>query len=202
MRRRHAAVVSGAAADRARTARSGFARLALAVLLLAGIGAASAQSPIRTIEIVEKDDGYVADVVMFAPVPPAIAWDVLTDFDKMAGWVPNVKESKVLARDGNVLEIEQRGVAKFGIASFPYVSARKMVLDPQKTVKATQTKGSMKRLESLMRVSAEGAGTQLNYRLELVPSGLAAMALSKDFLKHELTEQFTAIVGEMVRRTK
>ena len=201
MARCHAAVVSGTILDRARPARPWFAHLVLAVLL-AGIGAASAQSPIRSIEIVEKDDGYVADVVMFAPVPPPVAWDVLTDFDKMAGWVPNVKESKVLARDGNVLEIEQRGVARFGIASFPYVSARKMVLDPQKTVKATQTKGSMKRLESLMRLSAEGSGTQLNYRLELVPSGLAAVALSKDFLKHELTEQFTAIVGEMVRRAK
>lgn len=171
------------------------------VLLAIGTGAA-AQSPIRSIDIAEKDDGYVADVVMFAPVPTAIAWDVLTDFDRMAGWVPNVKESKVLARDGNTLEIEQRGVAKFGVASFPYVSTRKMVLDPQKTVLATQIKGSMKRLQSLMKVSAEGSGTQLNYRLELVPSGLAALALSKDFLKHELTEQFTAIVGEMVRRAK
>ena len=197
-----AAGVPGAVPDHTCRARTALTRLALSVLLLAGVGAASAQSPIRSIEIAEKDDGYVADVVMFAPVPQPVAWDVLTDFDKKAGWVPNVKESKVLARDGNVLEIEQRGVARFGIASFPYVSARKMVLDPQKTVKATQTKGSMKRLESLMRLSAEGSGTQLNYRLELVPSGLAALALSKDFLKHELTEQFTAIIGEMVRRTK
>lgn len=173
----------------------------LLMLVAVGTGAA-AQSPIRSIEIAEKDGGYVADVVMAAPVPTTIAWDVLTDFDKMANWVPNVRESKVIARDGNTLEVEQQGVAKFGIASFPYVSARRMVLDPQKTVKATQIKGSMKRMESLMRVSADGAGTQLNYRLELVPSGLAAMALSKDFLKHELTEQFTAIIGEMVRRAK
>jgi carbon monoxide dehydrogenase subunit G len=177
------------------------ARLVLPALLFAAT-AAGAQSPIRSIDVSEKDDGYVAELVMFAPVPTSVAWDVLTDFDKMAGWVPNVRESKVLARDGNTLEIEQRGVAKFGVASFPYVSTRKMVLDPPKTVLATQMKGSMKRLQSLMKVSAEGSGTQLNYRLELVPAGLAALALSKDFLKHELTEQFTAIVGEMVRRAK
>lgn len=173
-----------------------------ALLLLAVGATAAAQSPIRSIEVVEKDGGYVADVVMAAPVPTTVAWDVLTDFDRMANWVPNVRESKVTARDGNTLEVEQQGVAKFGVASFPYVSARRMVLDPQKTVKATQIKGSMKRLESLMRVSADGTGTQLNYHLELVPAGLAALALSKDFLKHELTEQFTAIVGEMVRRAK
>ncbi|MFO1317877.1 MAG: SRPBCC family protein [Burkholderiales bacterium] len=182
-------------------ARAAWTTLALS-LLLAASAAASAQSPIRSIDVVEKDDGYVANLVMFAPVPTTVAWDVLTDFDKMAGWVPNVRESKVLARDGNVLEIEQRGVAKFGIASFPYVSTRKMVLDPPRTVQATQIKGNMKRLQSLMTVAADGNGTQLKYRLELVPSGLAAAALSADFLKHELTEQFTAIVGEMVRRAK
>ena len=182
-------------------ARAAWTTLALS-LLLAASAAASAQSPIRSIDVVEKDDGYVANLVMFAPVPTTVAWDVLTDFDKMAGWVPNVRESKVLARDGNVLEIEQRGVAKFGLLSFPYTSVRKMVLDPQRTVQATQVKGSMKRLESLMRVSAEGTGTQLKYRLELVPAGLAAAALSPEFLKHELTEQYTAIVGEMVRRAK
>jgi len=53
-----------------------------------------------------------------------------------------------------------------------------------------------------MRVSPDGAGTRLDYRLEMVPSTIASTVMSKDFLQGELTEQFTAIVGEMVRRAK
>jgi carbon monoxide dehydrogenase subunit G len=169
---------------------------------LAGVADAAEPSPIRSFNVTKDSDAYVADIVMFAPVPTGVAWAVLTDFDHMANWVPNVRESKVLATDGNVLTIEQQGVAKFGLAQFPYVSVRQMTLDPQNSVAVKQIKGSMRRLESMMRISPEGDGTQLKYHLEVVPSGLAAAVMSKDFLQHEMTEQFTAIVQEMVRRSK
>jgi carbon monoxide dehydrogenase subunit G len=168
----------------------------------AGIALAQDKSPVRSFDVVQKDGAYVATVVMAAPVPQAVAWNVLTDFDNMQKWVPNVKESKASARDGNTVTVEQKGVAKFGLLSFPYASVRRMELDPQKAILSTQVSGSMKRLVSLMKLSPDGAGTRLDYRLELEPSGLAATVMSKEFLQHEVTEQFTAIIGEMVKRAK
>ncbi|HTQ75259.1 MAG TPA: SRPBCC family protein [Burkholderiales bacterium] len=174
---------------------------ALACFASAGVSA-QGKGPVRSIDVAQTDDGYVATVVMAAAVPLSIAWDVLTDFDNMAKWVPNLKESKIVSRDGNVMTVEQKGTARFGLLSFPYTSVRKMQLDPQKTIQATQVSGNMKRLMSLMKVSADGTGTRLDYRLELVPSSIASAVLSPDFLKSEITEQFTAIVAEMVRRSK
>ena len=172
-----------------------------ALACVAAINAfAQDKSPVRSVDIVQNDSGYVATVVMFAPVAPGIAWNVLTDFDNMHKWVPNVRESKISTRDGNTLTVEQKGVAKFGILSFPYESARRMELDPQKTILSTQIAGSMRRLVSLMKVSPDGDGTRLDYKLEMEPSGVAAAVMSKKFLQHEITEQFTAIVGEMVKR--
>jgi hypothetical protein len=174
----------------------------LVIWLLAGDLAAAAESPIRSIEVVRSADAFVANLVMFAPVPGSLAWKVLTDFEHQPEWVPNLRESKVIESDGNALTIEQRGVARFGIASFPYVSVRQILLDPERTVRAKQLKGSMRRVESLMTLTPDGNGTQLQYHLEMVPTGLAAAVLSEDFLQHELTEQFTAIIGEMVRRNR
>jgi polyketide cyclase/dehydrase/lipid transport protein len=174
----------------------------LVIWLLAGDVAAAAEAPIRSIEVVRSADAFVANLVMFAPVPGSIAWKVLTDFEHQPEWVPNLRESKVIESDGNALTIEQRGVARFGIASFPYVSVRQILLDPERTVRAKQLKGSMRRVESLMTLTPDGNGTQLQYHLEMVPTGLAAAVLSEDFLQHELTEQFTAIIGEMVRRNR
>jgi carbon monoxide dehydrogenase subunit G len=178
----------------------------LAALTLALIAAANAfaqdKSPVRSFDIVQNNDGYVANVVMFAPVAPGIAWNVLTDFENMQKWVPNVRESKVAARDGNTVTVEQKGVAKFGLLRFDYESARRMQLDPKNTILSTQVQGSMRRIVSLMKVSPEGAGTRLDYKLEIEPAGMAAAVMTKGFLQHELTEQFTAIVGEMVRRGK
>jgi hypothetical protein len=151
---------------------------------------------------VDRDgDAYVVNAVFFAPVGQSVAWDVLTDFDHMNGWVPNVAESKATKREENSVIVEQRGVAKFGAASFPYVTERKIEMAMPTSIKTTQLKGSLRRVESTLQLEPDGKGTKINYHLVMVPSLLASTVMSKPFLEHEVSEQFTAIVGEMVRRS-
>lgn len=172
----------------------------LAVIVCAAATNALAQSPIRSIEVAYDGETYVVKALMFAPVSQAIAWDVLTDFPNMAKWVPNVRESTVVKPGDKRFTIEQQGAAKFAGLSFSYTSLREIVVNPQTTIESTQIKGSMKLQHSLMTVSAEDSGTRMQYRLEVIPSFLASAVMSEDFLKHEIEEQFTAIIGEMVRR--
>lgn len=188
-------------------AACGLARTCAIAIVAGGLAwSAHAQTkdagPVRSFDVTQNDDTYVATIVMYSPAPIAVAWSVLTDFDNMGKFVPNVKESSIKARDGNTLTVEQKGTARFGLLSFPYTSVRRMELDPQKSILSTQVQGSMKKVVSLMKLSPEASGTRLDYRIELVPSGLASTVMSKDFLKNELTEQFTAIVGEMGKRAK
>lgn len=175
-------------------------RTILALLLLLAAAHAAAEGYVRSVEVKRVGDGYVVEAVMFAPVSNEHAWDVLTDYDHMDRFVPNVKSSKVVARDGQRLAIEQHGVAHFGALNLPYSSERQIELDPSRTIRSRQTSGNMKRVESVTKLSPEGRGTRLDYHLELVPSFLASSVLSEDFLRHEVDEQFNAIIGEMVRR--
>jgi hypothetical protein len=169
-------------------------------LMLVCAPSIAADSPIRSIDVTYDGETYFVDAVMFAPVAQAIAWDVLTDFEHQAQWVPNVSESKVLKREDTTLMIEQRGVAKWGGVTFPYTTERKIDLKPQSTIRSLQLKGSLRRVASTMLLEPEGKGTRLNYHLELAPSVLASVLLSKDFVGHEVGEQFEAIIAEMVRR--
>ena len=126
----------------------------------------------------------------------------LTDFANVAAWVPNVSQSSVVKLGDRQMTIEQRGTAKFLTLSFPYTSVREIVLVPDTTIQSSQIKGSMRKQQPLMTIGAEGDGTRLQYELELVPSMLTSAALSEDRLKREINEQFTAIIGEMIKRKK
>jgi uncharacterized protein YndB with AHSA1/START domain len=161
---------------------------------------AAAESAIRSIDIAYDGTTYVCDVVMLAPVPRSLAWDVLTDFEHMAQWVPNVRQSKVAQRHDQAVTVEQRGVVKYGLVSFPYATERRIELHLPSTIHSTQTRGSLQRVESLMTLESVGAATRLTYHLELVPSRLAGAVMSTGFLEHELAEQFGAIIDEMTRR--
>lgn len=181
---------------------NGWRCLLVAFAMFTGNACIAADSPIRNVDVTYDGETYVLDARMFAPVSRSVAWDVLIDFDHMARWVPNVSESKVLKREDNTVTIEQRGVAKYGLASIPYVTERKVEITVPDVIKSTQIKGSLRRVESMMMVEPDGNGTRLNYHLEIVPSGLASALLSKAFLEHEISEQFGAIIGEMVRRAQ
>ena len=171
-------------------------------LAIAGNAAMAADSPVRKLDVTYEGDAYIVNAVFFAPAPPNVAWDVLTDFDKLQGWVPNVAESKVVKREDSAVFVEQRGVAKYGAASFPYVTERRIELRPPSGIKTAQIKGSMKRVESTIALEADGKGTRIVYHLEIVPSLLAGAVMSKRFVESEVGEQFTAIVGEMTRRVQ
>lgn len=173
----------------------------LAILLALGASASFADdSPIRSVHVDYDGETYVLNAVMYAPVAQAVAWDVLTDVEHMARWVPNVAESKVLDRSDNTVTVEQHGIAKYGAISFPYVTERKLELKPPNVINSAQVRGSLRRVESKMLLEPEGKGTRLTYHLEIVPSLLASTLLSKSFVEHELIEQFTAIIAEMARR--
>ena len=182
--------------------RTGGTRSLVLALAVACNAAAAADSPVRKLDVTFEGDAYVVNAIFFAPAPPNVAWDVLTDFDKLQGWVPNVAESKVVKREETVVTVEQRGVAKYGAASFPYVTERRIELKPPSGIKTAQVKGNMKRVESTIALEAEGKGTRIVYHLEIVPSLLAGAVMSKNFVEHEVGDQFTAIVGEMTRRVK
>lgn len=179
-----------------------FQYVGLVVVSTVVVTATAAESPVRSIDVTRDGDAYVLKADMVAPVPPALAWEVLTDFPNMARWVPSVNDSHILKPGDTKFTVEQRGTAKFGALKFDYTSVREIELNPQTTIRSTQLKGSMKKQQSLMKLSAEGNGTLMQYQLELVPSFFASAVISEDLLKQEISEQFTAIVGEMVRRRK
>ena len=165
-------------------------------------GGALADSPVRTMDVTRDGDAYVLKAEISAPVAPAVAWEVLTDFANMARWVPNVGDSRIVKPGKANLTIEQRGTVKFAGMNFDYTSLREIELTAKTTIRSTQVKGSMKKQSSLMKLVPKGAGTLMQYKLELIPSFMTSTVISEDLLKQEVVDQFTAIVAEMLRRKK
>jgi hypothetical protein len=56
------------------------------------------------------------------------------------------------------------------------------------------------RVDSTTRLVAFERGTRISYYVEVVPGFWFPGVIGEAFLKHEIREQFDAIVKEMVRR--
>ncbi|MBL8448916.1 MAG: SRPBCC family protein [Dechloromonas sp.] len=153
---------------------------------------------------VSFDQGtYFGHLNFLLPVPPGVAWEVLTDFDQMARFIPNLEESRVLNRDAQGATIAQKGRIRYGILSFAFESERRVEFHPQEgLLLARALSGTARHMASTLRLQAEGTGTRLDYRVEMIPGRWVPSSLGKSGMRHEMAEQFSAIAVEMLRRAE
>ena len=175
---------------------------ALLVLTLFLSAMRAAADPEVAVAVVSSGEAFVIDVSFVAPVEQRIAWDVLVDFDHMAGIVHNLTSSRVVSRDGNMLVIRQQGVARYGVFSYEFESEREIRLEPTTRILARSLGGTEKRMTSEARLQAteQGRGVQVRYHAEAVSDSWFVRTFGAPFLRHEVGEQFRYMLAEMKRR--
>lgn len=152
------------------------------------------------VEVDYRDGTYFASLAFPVAASQAVVIDVLTDFNHMVGVVPNLESSQIVSRHGNVFVIKQRGRANFGPFSFPFESLRQIELLPDGRLLGRALGGSTKHMRSELRVQAQGRGARVDYQVELIPDRWLPSSIGVRFMRHELAEQFTAMIHEMERR--
>ncbi|WP_367849285.1 SRPBCC family protein [Rhodoferax sp. WC2427] len=178
--------------------------LALAVWLYPLPAALAADAPpvVSDSDVrVERAHGsFTVDLSILAPVDATRAWAVLTDFEHMADFVPNLTSSVVTERSDTLVKVTQKGVAKYGIFSTQFESVREIHLAPPQEIRAHGVGGNILRMESRMQLEPEGSGTRLTYHAEVLPGFWFPPLIGPSLVRHETAEQFSAMLHEMQRR--
>lgn len=143
---------------------------------------------------------FMVDLTLYAPVAPALAWAVLTDFEHMGEFVPNLSSSQVIERSDSFLKVNQKGVARYGLFSSKFESIREIRLSPLREIRAHGVGGNIQRMESVMQLQAEGSGTRLTYHAEVLPGFWFPPLIGPALVRHETAGQFSALLREMTRR--
>lgn len=167
-------------------------------MVLAGDG--QLMVPEGDVHVERSAGGFKVDFTTAVAVPPALAWAVLTDFEHMAEFVPNLTSSQVTERSESKLTVVQKGVVRHGLFEADFESVREITLTALHEIRAHGVGGNIRRMDSLMQLQAEGAGTRLTYRAQVLPSFWFPPLIGPAIVRRETAEQFSAIVREMLRR--
>lgn len=179
--------------------------LPLLLALLPGISPGVAvETPALTepaIEVNRQDGAVVLDIRYRVPVSSREAWAVLTDFENMPGFVPNLESSKVLRRSGSTLDVEQKGSIQVGMLPIHYESTRRIEIVPYRSIRSRTLSGDT-RLESVMALTPAGKDTLLSYHATAVSNLPLPDSLLESYVSSMLESQFKALGGEMLRRAQ
>jgi carbon monoxide dehydrogenase subunit G len=181
---------------------AGASRLAALVALVACTAGPCAPAAAQqlSLETYRRGDAVAVYAEVEMDVDPAVAWAVLTDYDHLAQFIPDMSVSRVLSRTGNTVLVEQKG--EFGILFFRQsVELRLEIVEtPKSTVAAHAVGGSFREMSGRYDLAAADGRVRLTYAGRFVPSFSLPPFLGIVGVRHTVATQLEALVDEIVRR--
>ncbi len=170
------------------------------LVCLAATAAAHAQ-PVA-VAVRKAGETIFVDVTARVLSNPGPAWAALTDYDHMAEFVSAVRESRVVSRQGNFLEVAQTGGAKRGFFDFTFKTLRSVELVPESEIRSRLIHGDFKSYEFTTRLavdSSAGAVT-ITHHGEYVPNIWVPPVVGPALIEAETRKQYGDLITEILRR--
>ncbi|HTK30260.1 MAG TPA: SRPBCC family protein [Vicinamibacterales bacterium] len=180
---------------------SGSARLltAAALLLLAPMATLAAGQP-PDLAIQEANGVYTVVARFLVDRPPAAAWAVLTDYERIPRFMPDVRTSIVRERAPGRAVVEQEAVSSVMVFS----KRVHLVLDideqPDALVFTDECGSSFVRYEGAWRLSDQGGRTAITYELTAQPSFDVPSFLLKRLLRRDSSQMIERLRREIDSR--
>lgn len=174
-----------------------------AALLLAATLAAQPAAAAGEIRFEADGEGELITIIASADmqVDPRTVWAVISDYDRLAEFIPDMHSSRVIRRDGDQVLVEQTG--EFGFLFFRQpVEVRLSVAEsPPRRIVARAVGGNLRSLEGRYVVeSLPGGEVRLSYSGRLVSGFQVPPFVSRMAVRNTMARQFQALVQEIVRR--
>jgi len=180
----------------------------MAFVLLAAVYAApgSAADDV-SIDAERRGDTIEIRARALIAAPAALVWQVLTDYERLPGFIPGLAKSVIRERQGNRLVVEQTGEARFLLFSFPIEVRYEVVESPPSAISSRAIGGNLRRMNGryvLQPAPAGAAGGEgavlLRYDGEMEPSFDVPSFIGLVAVRSMVEQQFTAMVAEIERR--
>jgi polyketide cyclase/dehydrase/lipid transport protein len=173
--------------------------LALALgLALPSAGLRAAQDV--TIEATRRDDALHVVCRATLAAPAALIWETLTDYGHLAEFIPGMRRSHVLSRNGAVSIVEQSGEARFLFFSVPIEVTIASTERPPDLIEAKLLKGTLKRMDGAYRIAPRAGGGALLSWTGVVEADAMPPLFGELVMRANIEDQFRGMVREIERR--
>ncbi|HEX8009357.1 MAG TPA: SRPBCC family protein [Casimicrobiaceae bacterium] len=156
----------------------------------------------QEIQVDVRKNGSEIAVRVDCPVnaPLALVWAVLTDYDHMARFITNLEVSSVRERDGDTLQVFQKGRASRGLLTFSFENLREIRLIPYREIRSRLISGDLKASEFTTRVVDDGTQVHILNSGRFVPNVWVPPMIGPALIEAETRKQFDEIRAEILRR--
>lgn len=137
----------------------------------------------------------------------ARSWKVLTDYNRLAEFVPNLSRSQLSASDGNERIVTQNGFAKFLFIRQPIDLVLRVTEQPMQAIDIRLVSGNMREyqarweLQSLqVQQPGDDGRTRISYAGVIAPDFYVPTLFGAALMKSDLRNMLNAVKAEIEKR--
>ena len=146
---------------------------------------------------------YEVDASAIVQAPLATAWKILTDYEQMSDFVPDLTSARILSRTGNEVVIEQLGAARFLFMSTPIHLIVRSTETPMSAIDIALISGNLHPYEAhweLLPVpfAANPAGAvRIVYRGRLAPDFYVPSWFGVSLVRRDIRRMMQALLARL-----
>ena len=164
--------------------------------------AQAASDPTLQVKVKRIAGKVIIDINMLVAVPPPLAFEVMTDYNRMPSFLSNISSSKITKKEGDKLIVAQQGKASSGPISFAFETVREITLTVPSDIHSKIIGGSIKQGESHTHLRAEEASTRLIIHSETSAPPIMPPLLGVAFVESQTRKQYGLLRDEMLKRQR
>ena len=169
----------------------------LALCLLGFSAQALAERDVR----IERDaDTIRIDARLRVEVHHHIAWQVLTDYDNLARFVPGLSSSRIVSEQGAPMLLKQTGQSGLLWLTVPVEVVVRIEEIPLEAIRFFAVSGTLKRKSGEWRIEAQDGATLLIYRASIVPGFWVPPLIGTAVMAQDVRSKLVGVANEMTRR--
>jgi ribosome-associated toxin RatA of RatAB toxin-antitoxin module len=180
-------------------------KTACLAIVLAGALAVTAARPAvaASIAIDAERNGDTIDIRASAVLKAdaATSWRVLTDYDRYTEFIPELRESRVVARRDATVTVEQSGDAALWLFRIPLHITFEIQETPPRSLQSRAVAGGLRALRSRYVLTPVGLGMRLDYVGHVAPGFELFGPIEQTVVENNVARQFQALADEIERQS-
>lgn len=130
---------------------------------------------------------------------PAAVWRILTDYNRMADYVPDMKSARVVSRNGDKVIIDQLGAARFLFFSRDIHLVVEVHEHAPNRLEVNLVDGDMKIYRCSWELTAAGAGTRVSYNATIEPKFYVPGLVEAGLVHRDIARMMAAVLVRLDR---
>lgn len=135
-----------------------------------------------------------------SPVDIETAWSVLTDYDHLADFVPDMTSSRVIGTQDRCVVVEQKGQTRFGMSALPVGVVLRIEEFPCSAVRFQSLAGNIGNMDGEWRLAPGKDSVGIRYAMHLEPALSISPFIEDAVLRRDVQGRLQGVAREMARR--